>query len=480
MANHIPTLCNSEDLISDLTKYAKRISTPLTTIQDYLGSSEGEFLHSLVGATEVKRIQGVNYNDLSEYDLVVFDDNVELTEDISDYDTVSEDLYSEFSYNRGITYKDYDRLIEDYFREVDEEEMNEEVTRGIQEDEDDSFLDLLDLEEDLEEDFSYKDVQETTSVDKNASEDEENGFDFDEDEEDSNLDTEEVFEFEDDFNFEETEEEEDFDFDEEEEEEEEEVEDSEEDFDFEEEEEEDEEEESNLDIEDDFDFEEEEKEDEEEEEEEDEDESNLDIEDDFDFEEGSSDTEDTFDFEEDEIFESEEEEESVKEEVEEFGSNERSTGVVESSEDSINFEQEFVDEFDIPNLDDKTDIIDDEIKESEIDAEDEDNTYIGLRLKSSGGLVLKNRVSEIKEDKDREQGVEKVPDDVVKEVESNKTVTEQQDMVDSEPEPTDLRQFLRKHPKCDYDFALKYFTKKQINDELRRGRITRKGNILRL
>lgn len=440
MTNHIPTLCNSEDLISDLTKYAKRISTPLTTIQDYLGSSEGEFLHSLVSATEAKKVQGVNYNDLSEYDLVVFDDNVELTEDISDYDTVSEDLYSEFSYNRGITYKDYDRLIEDYFREVDEEEMSEEVTRGIQEDEDDSFLDLLDLEEDLEEDFSYKEVQETTSADKNAYEDKENGLDFDEDEEDSNLDTEEVFEFEDGFNFEETEEEEDFDFDEEEGEEEE----------------------------------------EEEAFEEDEEESNLDIEDDFDFEEGSSDTEDTFDFEEDEIFESEEEEESVEEEVEKLGSNERSTGVVESSEDSINFEQEFVDEFDIPNLDDKTDIIDDEIKESEIDAEDEDNTYIGLRLKSSGGLILKNRVSEIKEDKDREQGVEKVPDDVVKEVESNKTVTEQQDMVDSEPEPTDLRQFLRKHPKCDYDFALKYFTKKQINDELRRGRVTRKGNILRL
>lgn len=47
-------------------------------------------------------------------------------------------------------------------------------------------------------------------------------------------------------------------------------------------------------------------------------------------------------------------------------------------------------------------------------------------------------------------------------------------------EPTDLRQFLRKHPRCEYDFALKYFTKKQINDAIKMGKIVKKGNILKI
>lgn len=49
-----------------------------------------------------------------------------------------------------------------------------------------------------------------------------------------------------------------------------------------------------------------------------------------------------------------------------------------------------------------------------------------------------------------------------------------------EPEPTDLRTFIRKHPRCDYDFATQYFTPKQIAMEIKKGRVIKKGNMLKI
>ena len=51
--------------------------------------------------------------------------------------------------------------------------------------------------------------------------------------------------------------------------------------------------------------------------------------------------------------------------------------------------------------------------------------------------------------------------------------------VEAEPEPTDIRQFLRKHPNSDYDFVLKYFSKKQIEDSIRCGKIVKVRNKLK-
>lgn len=56
----------------------------------------------------------------------------------------------------------------------------------------------------------------------------------------------------------------------------------------------------------------------------------------------------------------------------------------------------------------------------------------------------------------------------------------QQEIIDRTSEPTEIRAFLRKHPRCEYDFALKYFTKKQINDAIKIGKIIKKGNILKI
>lgn len=49
-----------------------------------------------------------------------------------------------------------------------------------------------------------------------------------------------------------------------------------------------------------------------------------------------------------------------------------------------------------------------------------------------------------------------------------------------ESEPTDLRQFLRKHPNSDINYVMQYFTKKQIEQAIKLGKIAKRGNKLRL
>ena len=61
---------------------------------------------------------------------------------------------------------------------------------------------------------------------------------------------------------------------------------------------------------------------------------------------------------------------------------------------------------------------------------------------------------------------------------ANSQQVKQQEL--KEPEPTDLRTFIRKHPRCDYDFATQYFTPKQIAMEIKKGRVIKKGNMLKI
>jgi hypothetical protein len=49
-----------------------------------------------------------------------------------------------------------------------------------------------------------------------------------------------------------------------------------------------------------------------------------------------------------------------------------------------------------------------------------------------------------------------------------------------EERPTDLRAFLRAHPRCDYSLALQYFSEKEIKDLIKRGKVIKKGNTLRI
>ena len=56
----------------------------------------------------------------------------------------------------------------------------------------------------------------------------------------------------------------------------------------------------------------------------------------------------------------------------------------------------------------------------------------------------------------------------------------QEQAINREEEPTDLRKFLRKHPRCDMSFALQYFSKKEINDAIKIGKIIKKDGKLRI
>lgn len=52
--------------------------------------------------------------------------------------------------------------------------------------------------------------------------------------------------------------------------------------------------------------------------------------------------------------------------------------------------------------------------------------------------------------------------------------------VDRAEEPKDLREFLRKYPHCEVNFALKYFSHKEIQKAILTGKIIKKGNKLHL
>lgn len=52
--------------------------------------------------------------------------------------------------------------------------------------------------------------------------------------------------------------------------------------------------------------------------------------------------------------------------------------------------------------------------------------------------------------------------------------------VNRSEEPSDLRQFVRLHPRCEISFALQYFSQKEIQKYLRLGKIFKKGNKLHI
>lgn len=82
--------------------------------------------------------------------------------------------------------------------------------------------------------------------------------------------------------------------------------------------------------------------------------------------------------------------------------------------------------------------------------------------------------------KQSEHIVDKVVETPITPLEVKSSNRPQSEIIDRASEPTEIRAFLRKHPRCEYDFALKYFTKKQINDAIKIGKIIKKGNILKI
>lgn len=141
-----------------------------------------------------------------------------------------------------------------------------------------------------------------------------------------------------------------------------------------------------------------------------------------------------------------------------------------SYEDEVEKEYSQEDEYE----EDYIDITDDSIS-SNIDTKNKESPIAGVH----DTIQISEDLSDVDlgfEDYNKSVSIPKTPYELNK---ANQII-EQSGVVDKSLEPTDLRQFLRKHPRSTMDFVLKYFTKKQVNDALRIGKIIKKGNILKL
>ena len=159
-------------------------------------------------------------------------------------------------------------------------------------------------------------------------------------------------------------------------------------------------------------------------------------------------------YEDDESEESEESEEYEEDEYEEEDYDSEDEEYDESEED---FEEDEASE--------EEELVEDEVEVDELDEEleapdeiEDEEVYIEPPVKSQA--VVQQPI----------QAVQKVQQ-VTQSVTSSPPVNQ---------EPTDIRAFLRKYTKCDIEFLEQYFTKKQINDALKIGKIIKKGNKIRL
>ena len=445
----IPTLySNYQELMLDLDIFGKIISTPQQSIQEMKDALFEEFklrkpLPTLTDkryelSEQVSQDYRIAYNkelEMQDYEsLVDLESKSDLVKDFSfeDLTPLVPKVKALFSYEQNI--KDIDRknILEKYSMETGEEftkgiAQTEELFNSVKEDKSlilsDSEIDNLgkDLEDEDSDEEEYVGVDESDEddyIDETSFEEE------DSDEDDSNEDEEDLDGDEDDSN----EEKEDFDEVEEEE-----------DFD------------ENLDEKDDENF----------------DEDEDDYLDETDFEDSDDeDYPDETSFEEedsDEDEDSDEEDEDSDEEDEDSDDDDED----EDYPDETNFEDPDEDAEEEEDSDE-----DEEDSEDDSSTEDsEDDEDFEIEFDESAPQI--NNVDESPPIIPKQVNIPITP------VEINNNIVKEE-VVDRSLEPTDIRQFLRKHPRSDYDFVLKYFTKKQINDALKIGKIIKKGNILKL
>lgn len=186
------------------------------------------------------------------------------------------------------------------------------------------------------------------------------------------------------------------------------------------------------------------------------------------YEDYDSDSEDDSDDEEYEDYDSDSDEDSDDEDYEDYGeSDEESEDILEeSSEDSIESEEDY-DDYEESEEVQKSNK---GVVEKSIDF-DSDNFDVSYFIDS----VQDEQVTE-----QSEHIVNKVVETPITPLDVRCNNPPQSEIIDRSLEPTEIRAFLRKHPRCEYDFALKYFTKKQINDAIKIGKIIKKGNILKI
>lgn len=139
-------------------------------------------------------------------------------------------------------------------------------------------------------------------------------------------------------------------------------------------------------------------------------------------------------------------------------------------EDDYNYDNDVEDDYD--EVEDEQDIIEDyDIEENSVDFESE-NSEDDINIE--GGSY----------DVEEVESVSQVPTPVEIHVKSvDKTShnnVEQVETIVNKEEPKDLRDFIRKHPRCEISFALQYFSRKEIEKYLMMGKIIKKGTKLHI
>jgi len=221
--------------------------------------------------------------------------------------------------------------------------------------------------------------------------------------------------------------------------------------------------------------------------------------------EDSSDTDESYDLEEDDedsygddYSSDDEEEDSYDDDYSSDEDDEDSYGDDYSSdEEEDSYDDDYTsDEDDESYEDDEEDSYDDDYSSDEDeDDEDEEDSY-GDDYSSDedddeDSYEDDNYVSEDEEgssevefEENIERPIEPVPtpiDMVSRNRKDTPQVTEKSEtVVNREEEPRDLREFVRKHPRCEVSFALKYFSRKEIEKYLMMGKILKKGTKLHI
>ena len=188
-----------------------------------------------------------------------------------------------------------------------------------------------------------------------------------------------------------------------------------------------------------------------------------------DYSDGSDYIEDEYEDDDD----SEDEEYEYEDDSEEgYDSNDESEDYDDGSDYSYN-EEEYSEEDEYEYEDDSEEGYDsnDEYKEEDNYTEGS-NSYNKVE-NSSKYVEIKDEVSEV--------NIPTPADIVLKNKESSsKVVVDKKEKVDRGSEPKDLREFVRKYPRCEVSFALQYFSRKEIEKYLMMGKVIKKGTKLHI
>lgn len=203
-----------------------------------------------------------------------------------------------------------------------------------------------------------------------------------------------------------------------------------------------------------------------------------DLTEDEDSEDEDSDEEDS-EYEDEEDFEEDEEEDF--EDSEDEDSEEEDEDLYEDEEEDYEDEDSYVDITEEDEEDEEVDEDDEDLEEEYEDIEDnteESGISIEEPIKSAPKTIAKPKFYVPEIDDDVDSFIESRQERPIKQetpVQENTPVAR----APSLQAPTDLRTFLRQHPNCKIEEVLKYFSKREVESEILKGRIIKRNGTLR-